>query len=173
MSANVLDEVLSLRPAPILLEQLADLINVKPHSFYPYLSHRELAYSQLRTFIRRSGCVELQREFFNDLFGGTGWTATYTPASLDVTGDGEIDTRDALKKGAKAAKKLAVLLERLADHDDRSIDEAVSTELNREGAEAVECTSIALQVVAYIAAHNGKRHRLSNGCTAGLGVRRV
>ena len=81
--------------------ELADLLCIEPHSVYPYLAHRDMRVSQLRTLIRGAKSVAVREAVLCSLFAGTEVVAL-DPADLDADGDGVIDARDAMHAAIEA-----------------------------------------------------------------------
>lgn len=101
VSATILQRCIQDRSTD--LPELADLLNLAPHSVYPYLNDRPLRWEQFRAIFRRCTDPRVRRAFLGDLLPGLGIIATEVDAPMDVDGDGDVDTDDALQSALDAA----------------------------------------------------------------------
>jgi hypothetical protein len=106
MLCNVLRQLNKSGVLPI--DTLGDILSIADP--YPYLSHRDMRYSQVRTLFRASGKEEVQLQILQNLVQGTGWICAHVEADADINGDGAVDTSDLLDGGIKANDELARLL---------------------------------------------------------------
>jgi len=94
----------------VTIHGLADAWNMQPHSIYPYLTDRDMRYGQMRTLYRRARDPRIQAAFHADLMAGTGWTAIFIDAELDIDGDGDVDSDDVLTHAIDALRNLSDFL---------------------------------------------------------------
>lgn len=137
---------------------LADIWSLAPSSCYPYFVDRELGYSKLRALLRHGGDDRINEAFHSDLMGGTGFVFMNLPDSLDLDGDGDIDTDDALKScvGQMAESAEAVRKLHAATADGR-IDPQEHAELRHHLDQVLAQAWLTRNVLDYVEAHAPRR----------------
>lgn len=143
---------------------LADCWSLAPSSCYPYFVERELSYSKLRDLFRHTGDPRIAEAFLSDLLGGTGFIYMNVPESLDLDGDGDIDTDDALKASIDQMGAAADALRKLhAANADGHIDAQEHAELRHYFDQVLAQAWLARNVLDYIEANAPRRRQARNG----------
>jgi len=137
-------------------QQFADLTHLQPHSGYAYYDQRELNYTKLRMLLRMND-PRIVQAFLDDLLPSD-WAVTQLPGELDIDGDGDVDTDDALKQTTDALRNFANLIEsirasgyELSDDERREIAEHVG--------ELIQRLCATRQIVDHIQSHRPRRKR--------------
>lgn len=91
--------------------ELQDLLNLDRSSVYRYISGQTpLRYDQIRVLVKHIKSPHARSRILTDLLSGTPFVATYIESDLDINGDGDINTRDAIASTAKICEEAASML---------------------------------------------------------------
>lgn len=147
MSCEILRDLIE--EGELTRAELADLLNLRVHSTYPYTESRELQYSHLRTLFRRGGCDELRRRFLADLTEGTAFTATFGGLPEDTDHDGDVDLDDLLQAAVLNSGATAdLLVDAHTAFKIGRIDDTTVAQLDEAAAELDRLRRIAARVYA-------------------------
>jgi len=152
--------------------ELSDLFSVSRSAGYDYFGRTGLSYAQFRTLFRRAANDEVRDLFLIDLLPGTGYIVQRIDASLDVDGDGDVDTDDAMTSGIDAMADCAQVVKAMRDATSgRALSRADADDLLAALQELVSQAVTTINIVSYLGDQAGRRRKAIQR-PLGLGGRR-
>jgi hypothetical protein len=155
MSADILRDLYDQRAFSI--RELALLLGgISETAAYRYFGETELRFGHLLSIMSHAKDDRVRERLLNELCAGSGWTATRLPAELDINGDGDVDTHDALAGTVETIDRASKALKSLLRHGDKAgryIDAQAALR------DAAEKSLAALAVIDWLQAHQSKRRK--------------
>ena len=157
MSVDILRELLE--DGATSIDELSVLLGgLSKSGTYRYTEATELRFGQLMVLLRQAGDDRVRRAFLNKMLPASGWQVTRLPEAMDVDGDGDIDTDDALAQMVQSLGPTQQALQALQSADSDAIDPAL-TAARAAVTELIEHASATLAVIDYIDKHTPRRRK--------------
>lgn len=119
LSADLLQRLNTSGELPVT--EIADLLGISQSSAYRYLNETELRFGQLRQLLRFCRSDGARVALVHAVISGTPLVVTPVNPNLDLNGDGEVDTKDALAGTSKLLTDLASLLNHVVDMQGKGV----------------------------------------------------
>lgn len=131
-------------------------LGVAETGVYRYTERTELRYGQLLNMFRHAKDDRVREMILEDLLPGTGYVVTRLPEALDINGDGDVDTHDALGSVVETIDQASTALKVLLHSGD---DAGRYIDARHALKDAAEKTLAALAVVDYLQKHQPVRRK--------------
>jgi hypothetical protein len=133
------------------VKEIENILDLAYRSGYPYIAGKIPDARQLRELFRHAperSRVSIQSVILEYIAGGTGWNWWHIPKALDVNGDGQVNTDDALFCLVKSLRATAEAIELV--HSSRQMEKGDADMLMVHMSDAINKLAIGRQVVSFL-----------------------